>query len=346
MNGKHILILTPGFPENESDYLCIPPLQTYLKALKKQFPELRISVIAFNYPAGENKYQWHGIEVYSPLGFNERFPSSLLVRWYVWKKAKALNQQQTINTIHSFWLGDCAFIGDLLSRLWKLKHITTMMGQDAKPSNGWLKYPFHHTHQKVCLSTFQKSLIKKKSKSIFIIPWGVDLNEFPNLNDGERTIDILGVGSLISLKRFDEWVRVVAELANKNPKLKACLIGDGPELDKLKHLVEIHQITNQVQFRGVLPRPEVLTIMNQSKVLLHTSAYESQGYVLNEALAMGMQVVSSPVGFAQDSDFCITAKTTEGLTTCVLAALNNSSNNASKTALTIQDNVNAYVELY
>ena len=31
---KHLLIITPGFPENEGDTKCIPALQIYLKELQ------------------------------------------------------------------------------------------------------------------------------------------------------------------------------------------------------------------------------------------------------------------------------------------------------------------------
>ncbi|MGB0369237.1 MAG: hypothetical protein ACPGD8_07510 [Flavobacteriales bacterium] len=47
---KHILILTPGFPENEADDTCMPYLQTYLREASKEEHGLRFTVISLQYP--------------------------------------------------------------------------------------------------------------------------------------------------------------------------------------------------------------------------------------------------------------------------------------------------------
>ena len=49
-NKAHILILTPGFPKDENDFICIPPLQEFLVKFKTSYPLAKISVIAFQYP--------------------------------------------------------------------------------------------------------------------------------------------------------------------------------------------------------------------------------------------------------------------------------------------------------
>ena len=41
--------------------------------------------------------------------------------------------------------------------------------------------------------------------------------------------------------------------------------------------------------------------MRKSRILLHTSEYEGQGYVLIEALAAGMSVVCRDVGYTGES---------------------------------------------
>jgi len=345
MKIKHLLILSPGFPENEDDYLCIPPLQSYLKVLQNQYNNLKISVVAFNYPAGERLYQWNGIDVFTPMGNNEKFPKNWLVRWKIWKYISALHQQHPISFIHSFWLGECAFIGDLLSRKYRIPHLTTLMGQDAKASNKWLKYPFHAKHIKVCLSATQRASLPFRQE-VKIIPWGVDLADFPALNQGVRNIDILGVGSLIPLKKYDLFIKIIAHVKDIIPSLKVCLIGDGPEKEKLIQLTNDLSLQTTIIFKGLLPRKEVLAYMNQSKVFLHTSTYESQGYVFNEALAMGAQIVSAEVGIARESAHWAIAYTLESFVQKIITFLTDKDRDRAKLAIEMKDTVHQYVKQY
>ncbi len=48
--SKHIVILTPGFPKNEQDTTCIPPLQAYVENFTAIHPEIKMSIISFQYP--------------------------------------------------------------------------------------------------------------------------------------------------------------------------------------------------------------------------------------------------------------------------------------------------------
>ena len=70
---KHIVFLTPGFPENERDDTCIPALQIFAKQLQKQ-PHCKVTVVTIHYPSQKTEYVWNGIKVYS-LGFKQMFLS-------------------------------------------------------------------------------------------------------------------------------------------------------------------------------------------------------------------------------------------------------------------------------
>lgn len=74
MKNKHILIVTPGFAANESDTTCIPPLYLYIKELKDQDPDWRISIIAIHYPFVKEKYLFFGATVYPYNGRNRKLP--------------------------------------------------------------------------------------------------------------------------------------------------------------------------------------------------------------------------------------------------------------------------------
>jgi glycosyltransferase involved in cell wall biosynthesis len=117
-----------------------------------------------------------------------------------------------------------------------------------------------------------------------------------------RTIDVLGVGSLIRLKKYDRFLRVIRLLADARPDLRVILIGDGPERLRLLGLARTLDIAEQVSFVGNLSRAEVLDHMARAKVLLHPSLSEGHGYVFDEALSRGLHVVSNAAGLAATSD--------------------------------------------
>ena len=41
-DAKTLIILSPGFPKDESDTACLPSQQIFVRALNKNFPSLRI----------------------------------------------------------------------------------------------------------------------------------------------------------------------------------------------------------------------------------------------------------------------------------------------------------------
>jgi glycosyltransferase involved in cell wall biosynthesis len=74
------------------------------------------------------------------------------------------------------------------------------------------------------------------------------------------------------------------------------LIGDGPERESLQSAVAEHGLAANIELLGELPRPRVIEYFLRSRIFLHPSLYEGQGYVFLEALHAGLSVVSFAVG--------------------------------------------------
>ena len=87
-------------------------------------------------------------------------------------------------------------------------------------------------------------------------------------------------------------MEVVASIKKRLPGVKAVLAGDGPEKEKLIALIKQHDLTDNLTLTGEIPHRDLLTLMARSKLLLHPSSYEGFSGVCQEALAMGMQVIS------------------------------------------------------
>src|ERR1700730_7170372 len=91
-----LIILSPGFPKNEEDSTCLPAQQAFVLALKKNFPLLKIIVIAFEYPFSRSVYLWNGIEVISFNGWKKRKISKLLLWRDIKKSLKKIKNENNL----------------------------------------------------------------------------------------------------------------------------------------------------------------------------------------------------------------------------------------------------------
>jgi glycosyltransferase involved in cell wall biosynthesis len=302
--SKAIVILVPGFPATESETHWVPPVQNFVRAITRRNPDIAVHVVSFQYPFRRSGYIWHGATVHGLRGRNKRFP----FRFRTWIQAalevRRVMASHEVLVIHSFWLAECAYVGSWLARVSGLKHIGYIQGQDALPSNPYLKHlPLHRmtivAPSKKAADTYRASTNRTVDQ---IIPVGLDPeSRRSSIEPTNRSIDILGVGWLSPVKNFTLFVDIISKLKPEHPKLNCMIIGDGPERTMLEKNIKAEALTDNVQLAGQLSRDEVLNRMRDAKILLHTSSYEGQGYVFLEALASGMRVVSFDVGYAGES---------------------------------------------
>lgn len=288
-----LVILTPGFPADEDDSTCIPPQQLFVKALKKQRPELNIIIISFQYPFEARQYIWHGMQV---IAFGGRSRGKLYRRalWLrVWRMLKQLNKDHQLIGLLSFWMGECAFIGNRFANKYRLEHYCWVLGQDARPGNRFVRLIDPKGELLIALSDQLAREVESNYGIVptHIIPPGIDTSTF-GIPATERDIDLMGAGSLIPLKQYHVFVDVVKKLTAQFPNIRAVICGRGPEMERLKHQIIRLKLENNVELTGGLSHSEVLAMMQRTKVFLHTSAYEGFGMVLSEALYAGAQVVS------------------------------------------------------
>jgi len=299
----HVVLATPGFPDDNGDSTCIPPLQQTLQALTIRHPELRITVMAINYPYRRTPYQWHGIRIVPLDGRNRPWPLRLAAIRRGLAESRRIHEEHGVDLIHGLWLGDAALLGLMAARRLGIPMAATALGQDVKPSNRYLKL--------LPLRSMNLSAVSERAASDLeastgievnsILPWGLDTatGELPSWSD--RELDLLGVGSLTANKNFVSFVRIVDRLRSEGRSVRAAIIGDGPERPALRCEIERRGLSDVVELRGMLPRTRVLEAMRGARVLLHPSRFESFGYVFLEALAHGMAVVSRPTGIAEET---------------------------------------------
>ncbi len=297
---RHLLLLTPGFPADEDDDSCIPPLQVLLRHLRATRPELTITVVSLHYPHAHRARRWHDLAVHDLGGRGRRWPGRLVTLAQADRAVRAVHGRDAVDVLHALWLTDAALVGQWTSRRLGLPLVATAMGQDVRPDNRYLRL-LRRRWMTVTAVSERASLALAASSGRAadrVIPWGVEPPAGPLPTWSERSVDLLGVGSLTANKDFATWLETVAEVARRRPDCRAVLVGDGPERPRIEHEVTRRGLRDQVALTGHLPRRLVLAHMAASRVLLHPARYEGYGYVLAEALAHGASVVCRPVGGA------------------------------------------------
>ncbi|HMI77744.1 MAG TPA: glycosyltransferase family 4 protein, partial [Ferruginibacter sp.] len=293
MNSEHdtLVILTPGFPESEADTTCLPMQQQLVRNIKETYPNLEIIVLSFQYPYFIKTYKWFDTTVMSFDGRNKGGIARLLRRRKLMGALNVINQKTKIKGILSFWYGECAWIGKQFADKNNIKHYCWILGQDAKKGNKYIKYAKLKGNQLIALSDFLQDEFEKNYGTTpeFVIPPGIDAKQFAHPIK-EKDIDIIAAGSLIPLKQYEIFIEVIAEIKEQVPGIKAMLIGEGPQKNKLQTLIAAHGLESNIILAGELPHPEVLQCMQRGKVFLHPSSYEGFGVVCIEALYAGCQV--------------------------------------------------------
>jgi glycosyltransferase involved in cell wall biosynthesis len=126
------------------------------------------------------------------------------------------------------------------------------------------------------------------------------------------------VGRLVPSKRLELAIDAANLIA---PRLQLCIVGDGPDTDRLRTLDRKGNVT----FVGRVARDEALAWIAASDVLLHPSGVEAAPTVVREARALGTSVVACASGdlerwAREDPGIRIVPPHAEALVSGVLAA--------------------------
>jgi glycosyltransferase involved in cell wall biosynthesis len=288
-----LIILTPGFPKDESDSTCLPLQQALVKELHKNNPSLRLIILSFQYPFEKKQYQWHGITVISAGGKNK----GGIQRRFTWRRIKQslekIHTTQHIKGILSFWCGETALIGHRFAAKHRLKHFCWICGQDAKAENKLVKKINPSSDELVALSDFIRDEFEKNHgvRPAHLIPPGVKPELFTQAGD-TKVIDLLAAGSLIPLKQFGIFIELVAAILPRFPGIKAAICGEGSERKKLEKQIASSGLSNNILLTGELAHNDLLKLMQRTRLFIHPSSYEGFGLVNLEALYAGAQVIS------------------------------------------------------
>jgi glycosyltransferase involved in cell wall biosynthesis len=152
---------------------------------------------------------------------------------------------------------------------------------------------------------------------------GVGEAEFSAIVPRPDATDIVCLGELRAVKGFDVLIEALSILKAAGRRVTATIAGEGPDQAELKALAEEFGVADQVRFVGYRPAREAFAL---GRMMVIPSRAESLPYVILEAAAGGVPIVSTRVGgipeiFGPESDHLIAPDDVGALAGAIARAL-------------------------
>ncbi len=125
-----------------------------------------------------------------------------------------------------------------------------------------------------------------------VIPNGLQPEDFAALPASPDGTDFLFIGELRPIKGIGYLLDALAAL-NAKRRVTATIVGSGPNDDELKQKSAALGLCEVVRFTGALPAREALRL---GRIMVVPSLAESFPYVVLEAAAAGLPLISTSVG--------------------------------------------------
>lgn len=111
---------------------------------------------------------------------------------------------------------------------------------------------------------------------------------------------LLYVGRLAKEKNLGVIFQAVAHAIQSDPAIRLWLVGDGPYREQCAEMVRELGIGDRVRFVGFVPRAEVDLYYSSADLFVFSSITETQGLVVQEAMAYGVPAVAVQGGGASE----------------------------------------------
>jgi len=151
-------------------------------------------------------------------------------------------------------------------------------------------------------SLCQLGLSKEK---IVTLPIGIDLRKFPlkmtnHIWEPKTPCRIVTVARLVEEKGLRFGIEAVSQLIHVRPgvNIQYTIIGEGPLRGELESLVKKLNLEETVSFRGSMEQKDIIQVLLGSDLFLFPSIAEALPVSLMEAQAVGLPVVATQVGSA------------------------------------------------
>jgi len=148
----------------------------------------------------------------------------------------------------------------------------------------------------VCNRESFEAIPKKWQNKTYLFPVnGISREDLDSLSKSKKIdnnkFKVLSAGKLLPIKGFSLAIKSFKTFIDKFPEAEFIIIGDGPELSRLKILVQKLKIEDKIHFKNWMLRSEFLNELTSCDVFLFPSQRDGGGQVVIEAMAASKPVI-------------------------------------------------------
>jgi len=240
-------------------------------------------------------------------------PSMISFPLLAYAKACKLCQQYEYDFINTHFAVPTGPLGMWISNKFKIPNLVSIHGGDiydpSKKNSPHRKWYLKKTVEKVlndstCIiaqsSNTRENALKYYDikKNVNIIPLAHQPFEFSQVKREDIGLDeelfyTISVGRLVKRKGFDFLIKSIAQTPGN---VHALIIGEGPEKQNLESLARQLNIQDRIHFLGSVSEEEKFQYLQNSDIYVLSSVHEGFGIVLQEAMQVGLPIVSTNYG--------------------------------------------------
>jgi glycosyltransferase involved in cell wall biosynthesis len=313
-------IVVPGFHAYEAE----PFVPCWADLVRTLAATHEVWVFPLRRPAQSAEYRAFGARVIpGPLG-NPRLRASPILWLEAVRRITAVAGAAGLDVIHALHANESGFVAALAAGRLRVPLVVHVGGGElvGLPEIGYgsRTVPMERFQVRVALGRAdvitagcgqtQRSL-HRLGRSALWAPFGVDPERFcptaaaPETPDTDQAPDrarrnVLCVADLNPVKGHLLLLDAFHRAKAQDPRLVLHLVGDGPELAKLRRRARELGVADHVRWWGRIPNVALPAIYRQSDAFALASHHEAQGVALLEAAASGLPIVSTAVGLAPE----------------------------------------------
>jgi glycosyltransferase involved in cell wall biosynthesis len=286
----------------------------------KNFPEYKFSFIVM-YPSRPqmlDDMKERGCDCYwIPFDYNNRKGDMIYAMFKLTKLFKTI-KADVVNT-HLF---DDSFPGLLAARLAGVKKrvITkndTTFHWNYAPKWVWAdKLNNYNATNIVAISNESKQFILDKEKAdpakVTLIHHGIPIAVLSKQNEMYKNelIEKYKLDNCIvigTISRYIEWkgyryiIEAAASIVKKYSNAKFIFAGDGPQYEEMNMLIANYGLQNNIIITGWVSRDYIPSLYGVMDIYIHAASKEPFGFVIAEAMANGVPLITTKTGAAADA---------------------------------------------
>jgi glycogen(starch) synthase len=174
--------------------------------------------------------------------------------------------------------------------------------QRSDGRRGWQDHLKHYFSRRATGISVSNAVAKHVGSDSTVIPHAYRAEVFRFMPEVRRNRDLVFVGRLVSDKGADVLLDALGLLKTRGLTPRLTIVGDGPEMSRLRAQAVDLGLDSRVEFAGVKRDEELAAVLNAHRIMVVPSRWrEPFGIVALEGIACGCVVVGSEGGGLKDA---------------------------------------------